>query len=284
MFELNVNGYKVDGGDPVGKQLLLNYCFGHGKSTMVVCTASSSNLINHCGPKVKGEGQCDNRGPNAVVRWATDFDPETSLWLDMSLDEIDELVEKGRRGLSLEIVALRDIRADEEIFIDYGPEWEEAWERHLSAWSPPSGNGDNYVSINEMNKDVEKYVRTVDDLETDPYPIDVRVGCFVQGFHHPCQILEETPVTEADIPHDSSALNEPRRSVYRVRLEKLEALSRWEIQYRWHFPTKSYETPLSTKYIRFFPGVYSSDQHLPGAFRQQIGVPDDVWPKQWKNL
>ena len=74
-----------------------------------------SRFSRHIVEGSSGEGQCDNRGPNAMVRWATDFDPETSRWLELSLDEIDELVKKGRRGLSLEIVALRDIRADEEV-------------------------------------------------------------------------------------------------------------------------------------------------------------------------
>ena len=48
-----------------------------------------------------------------VLRWGVDFDPETSEWLTLTVEEIDERVDLGRRGLSLEIVATRDIGQDE---------------------------------------------------------------------------------------------------------------------------------------------------------------------------
>ena len=47
------------------------------------------------------------------LRWGVDFDPETSEWLTLTVEEIDERVDLGRRGLSLEIVATRDIGQDE---------------------------------------------------------------------------------------------------------------------------------------------------------------------------
>mmetsp|Transcript_12613 Transcript_12613/g.37197 ORF Transcript_12613/g.37197 Transcript_12613/m.37197 type:complete len:158 (+) Transcript_12613:1081-1554(+) len=65
---------------PCTEQLLLNYCFGHCKSSVRLCPASNANLINHCSRRMKERvGQCDpSKGPNAMLRWATDFDPETS--------------------------------------------------------------------------------------------------------------------------------------------------------------------------------------------------------------
>jgi len=38
-------------------------------------------------------------------------------------------------GLSFEYVALRDIEEGEEIFMDYGEEWEDAWEQHVKVRS-----------------------------------------------------------------------------------------------------------------------------------------------------
>jgi len=42
-------------------------------------------------------------------------------WMRMSIDDI---AKQTGRGLTFEIVALRDILPGEEVFIDYGIEWE----------------------------------------------------------------------------------------------------------------------------------------------------------------
>lgn len=80
-------------------QILLNYCFGHHDSTLLMCPTTNAVLINH-----KAE-------PNAFVRWA-DWDETTRRWRTLSLLEIQN--EDGR-GLSLDIVALRDIDEGEEV-------------------------------------------------------------------------------------------------------------------------------------------------------------------------
>ena len=99
-----------------GKQLILNYCFGHGKSTVLLCPYTSpSAYINH------------SRKPNARVVWA---DPTThnhnAYWLE---EDVEFLKYQEEIGLSLNFVATRDIKPGEEVFIDYGREWEKAWKR-----------------------------------------------------------------------------------------------------------------------------------------------------------
>jgi len=110
---------KYVGKDPIFQQLLTNYCFGDDESSLLLCPASNANLINHCSSRLKQpEGHCDpKKGPNAILRWGVDFDPETSEWLKQTVEEINERVENGRRGLSLEIVATRDIGQDEGKFV-----------------------------------------------------------------------------------------------------------------------------------------------------------------------
>ena len=110
--------------------------------------------LNTCNRLLNREGSCDPKlGPNAILRWATDFDPETSEWLEQTVDEINERVENGRRGLSLEVVATRDIAQDEEIYIDYGASWEKAWETHVASWIPPQlEEGEAFVPIAEINE------------------------------------------------------------------------------------------------------------------------------------
>jgi len=101
-----------------GLELLLNYCFGHANSSLLLVPYSPVvNFINHQGT-----------APNAEIRWpkgkALLGDPND--WLH--LHPLEVLDKSGE--LMMEFVALHDIQPGEEIFIDYGREWEEAWRKH----------------------------------------------------------------------------------------------------------------------------------------------------------
>jgi len=50
----------------------------------------------------------------------------------------------------MDIVATKNIERDEEIFLDYGDAWSEAWNRHVRNWKPPP-DADKYVSARELN-------------------------------------------------------------------------------------------------------------------------------------
>ena len=277
---------------PISKQLIMNYCFGHSKSTLLLCPATNANLINHCSSSSsqiqmnngKSGQQCDERGPNAELRWATEFDPETSEWLGLSLEEIKARVRKGHRGLSLEIVATRDIQAGDEIFIDYGTEWEAAWKHHLATWKPPPARNDHdvgFVPVTDMNQNITTYLRTEEERRDDPYPSHVRIGCFLHGFYHPCTVLGREDTTEPAVGDEPLQ----RLPVFQVRIQKWpDGGGVRELGYKWQPAENSVVTTLSIRFIRFFPGPYSSDQHLPGTFRKNIGIRDDMWPDQWKNL
>ena len=98
------------------KQLLLNYCLGHGDSKVLLCPQTNAALANHCSARMP----CgSNEGPNAALRWATDWDETTAATLKLSLEE---LTEQTNRGLTLELYALRDILPGEEVrvFVAFG--------------------------------------------------------------------------------------------------------------------------------------------------------------------
>jgi hypothetical protein len=67
---------------PVGQQLLLNYCFGHDESSLLLCPITNSILINHCSNRTK---DCGKDGPNTEWRWDTEWDRDTKHWLQMTL-------------------------------------------------------------------------------------------------------------------------------------------------------------------------------------------------------
>lgn len=106
---------KVEDSDPIGQQLIVNYCFGHEESKMLLCPMTNGILINHCSDRSVGEGHCKNKGPNAKIQWGTKWDEATSEWLDKSIEDISEHTKEGQRGLSLEVVATRDIAPGEEV-------------------------------------------------------------------------------------------------------------------------------------------------------------------------
>lgn len=113
-LETDSDGKTIAVGDPIGRQLLENYCYGHEQSSLLLCAGSNANLINHCSSRTEG-GPCGRNGANAELRWARDFDPSTSEWLGKTLEQVRDLVSKGLRGLTMEAVATRNIRPGEEV-------------------------------------------------------------------------------------------------------------------------------------------------------------------------
>ena len=114
--EINSEGDRqIDYDKPIGHQLLINYCFGHNESQLILCPQTNAILINHCSTRHK-KNLCNNGdGPNARVQWASGWDPTTKDWLQKSMEEITELTANGKRGLSFEIIATTDISPGEEV-------------------------------------------------------------------------------------------------------------------------------------------------------------------------
>ncbi|KAI2504643.1 hypothetical protein MHU86_9753 [Fragilaria crotonensis] len=78
----------------VGQQLLVNYCFGHRHSTMLLCPYGLlTGLINH-------------RTPNVKLQWSDSAKFTCPEWLNKT---IEEFAKHKFAVLSMELVALRDI-------------------------------------------------------------------------------------------------------------------------------------------------------------------------------
>ena len=87
----------------VKRQIIVNYMFGHGNSTVLLFPYSSNvAYINHHRTEY-----------NAEVRWAKDFSFfHHDEWLDKPVEFLEE---HWTSGLMLEFIALRDIQAGEEV-------------------------------------------------------------------------------------------------------------------------------------------------------------------------
>lgn len=294
-----------DNGNQTGSQLLLNYCFGHPESSLLLCPETNALLINHCSDRKK---ECGEKGPNAVYQWSSGWEPLSDKWRQMTIDEIAH--QRGR-GLSMEIVALRDIEPGEEVFLDYGVEWEEAWEQHLKTWNPPPAANQTlpYMTAKEANEQQEPLTLLVTGdlrkISKHPY---LFTGC--QYYHteddkhevwsdkNPAwgnmkdeEILETygddgaqfKGTYETHRGHDHwpcSVIRQEANGTYTVRIHQAD----WAREQRW---SRNKLPRILTNYpresIHYFVKPYTSDQYLPGVFRQPIGIRDDIFPEQWKN-
>lgn len=274
------------------KQLLLNYCFGHRKSSLLLCPTTSVTLINHSRDRL-----------NAVYNWSTSpmrnrVDQEKN-YLTGSLDEIRP--DPNDRSsfstkLMLDFVATRDIQPGEEIFIDYGEEWETAWEEHIQQWEKPD-NADTYVPASVLNSNESPIL-----LSDDPSQVNHWYLCRIELFAREDIIGENVPEEDfkanpsMDVqfweervrllygnnnhitwrPCDVTAVD-PKNNLFHTIVYTKSPYENQEFGIIRRFKN----VPRSA--IRFADLPYHSDQHLATAFRHYISVPDGLFPLKWRD-
>jgi hypothetical protein len=306
-------------GERNGTQLLLNYCWGHAESTLLLCPNTNAILLNSCSDRTR---ECGADGPNAAYRWSSD--QVTQRWLNMSWDE---LTSQTGRGLAMEIVALRDIKAGEEVFIDYGVEWEEAWAAHVAGWKPPPlpSSSEPWITARDANDNHGSIIDSLvtrDIRQTPDHPY-LFTGCVYwmtewdtdrvfqqRGLDWKNSMTDDELLRTFSDPgsmyayfdyargyrHHSDRIHWPctvvrpdndDETTYLVRIHQAPW---WRgtndgASLPWHdndLPRLLREYPRSS--IHYFVHPYASDQHLPGVFRYELRIRDDLFPEQWKNL
>merc|ERR1719491_1302945 len=275
------------------RQLLLNYCISHEDSTMLLCPISRAILMNQCSEWV---------GANAKLQFDSDFDPESKVWQHKSFKEIKKEVHAGRRGLSFDVIATRDIQPGEEVFIDYGDVWEEAWKDHLKSWQPPAEHSKyySYMSVTKLTNNHD--IRTTAELAKNPYADNVAVKCLFTELYHNTDDFILPPSNWKDMS-DAVLIDKYSRpgGIHRISFTTTDYAwdySRCDIYFHGDdgrrltvgIYAKSDDVPLiftdyPSESVRFVSKTYTSDEHLPNSFRHPIGLPEKtMFPEQWKNL
>jgi hypothetical protein len=119
--------------------------------------------------------------PNAKLVWST-HPNHHRMWLEL---EPEELVTEEHLyiGLMMEVVSTRDIEPDEEIFIDYGNEWKEAWDKHVKEWNAKVERGEIPKQWPTRAVDLnDKYSNTAyatEEESEEPYPENVDLKAFL---------------------------------------------------------------------------------------------------------
>jgi hypothetical protein len=261
----------------MGYQVLVNYCFGHQNSSMLLCPYGNGiNYINH-----------NQTQANVKIRWAENFDIVHNATV-VEEEVPEKLWWREKPQLAFDYIALRDIKEGEELFLDYGDSFEAAWQDHVANYKPPP-EWNNFVdglSINVHYHSVQ--FRTEQEQKANPYPehLQIRVhgtleknpnlkdGDYlwtVNDYGNPARILERhVSATEHSytlemgiIPMDNYKDKDTRDREANLTWVRRERVPRHAIVF--------YDKPGYT------------DMHLPGAFRQLIGIPDEIFPEQWKN-
>lgn len=241
--------------DVVHQQLLLNYCFGHPQSTLLLCPYGvASSAINH--------HHHHGAGPNVRIEWSRKLTLHPEWW-DMPLEE---WAYRYTAGLVFEYIATRDIAKGEEIFLDYGPLWAAAWEQHVAQWTPKGP----YVTEAELNSDWEGILPTVAEHEYRHVELLCREDYRrMRGLepsdtqHHRCRIRLRTDelryVAEVIAWID-------KRSTETCFVRVKEVLL---------------DLPRDAFVFRDLP--YTRDHAQYWSFRQELQIPEELFPTVWKN-
>lgn len=241
---------------PFHQQLAINYCFGHRDTTLLLCPyGAGTGLINH-----------SSKHPNAKLQWSERLSRKLD-WLEQSPEKWTYILTSG---LAFELIATRPIEPGEEILINYGEEWENAWERHVASWQPPRGS-EKYVSGMELEQNRDLPIRTMfeEPYNSDYISQECRTWYGVEEKYAseltPCRVVvrnlkgtEYTYVLELFIHViDDEECEEVLQDVV------------WEAD---------------RDAIYFEDVLYSRDHAQPWSFRHYMQIPDEMLPLAWKNV
>lgn len=292
LFQNSEGHWVPENGIVTGHQLLLNYCYGHPQSTMVLCPYGPvTNYLNH-----------NQTLANVRLQWSKaskgNHMPEL---LDTSVDEIAS--SDATAKLAMELVALREIQAGEEVFLDYGDEWEAAWTNHVKRWKPVSGAA-QYQSAVQLDADHSTRLRTVfEDVDAQSkgkswmnsfttstttksmYPDNVELLCDTTCQREPDQMQSHyLNGTLEKYLYESNSEWWPC-SVLKYRLDED---NNGEYLYKIHLHQPDSGGFLIDNVPRsifhFVDKPITSDVFLPNAFRHAIGIPDEMFPEKWRNI
>lgn len=256
-YEKVLNKNKV-----LGHELILNYCFGHPDSPLLFLPLSPVvNFINH-----------NSMEPNAEIRWPSDPKLKDG-WMNLHPLEMIDISGKPM----IEIVALRDIKPDEEVFLDYGQGWEEAWSKHAESWNPTDEHH-KYISAADYLKSGAFSVRTTEEQKENPYPSNLQTVCiFTTGRQSqtdcrlPCNIDERIDDDGESYYDVSYKLKEHNTTAKRMIAWDICGMGRDEL----------YADSIPAEDITLIDKWATKDQHLDFAFRREIGVPENFFPSLW---
>lgn len=258
------------------EQLYVNYCLQPKGSRMLFYPYGAAvNLINH-----------SRYAPNVKLQWSSNR-LHHSAWLDLPYDEFWKVVSPG--GLIMEVVALRDIAMGEELLLDYGPSWEEAWNKHVEQWKPPK---DAQLYVYPVEMDETEPLRTMKEQETNPYPSNLGTMCQISDWDREdgphVRWEEDTEVAWQQYMTYCHILERYMDKATGNYLYTVSPVFSWDPAKLKFNPRIADEKRLMDRdvprrAIRFMELPYMDDEHLQNAFRHPIEMPAHLVSDAWKD-
>jgi hypothetical protein len=268
-------------GGPIGTQLILNYCFGHPDSSLLMFPLGSLvNFINH-----------SRKGSNAYVTWSRRADKLSNQhqYHDYT---VEQMAYTNKIVLTMKVVAMRDIAPGEEIFLDYGPQWEAAWQGYHAKWEKETERATHPLKAEDMRDRFKtKPFETPKTMMRNPYPPNIATACFLNIKERP----DGKPMFDKAIGVDITEWTSPTayQEYQGSNLFVVDILDRKEAAgffYNYTLLAKLSETRIEEiadvphTACTFVDQPYKSDLHLDGAFRHPIGIMDSHFPQKWRDL
>ena len=254
-------------------QLMLNYCFAHEQSTLLLCPYGLlSSLINHS----------SEENANTRIQWSEKDRMRHPEWLK---NPIEAWVAEYHTGLQLDFVAKRDIEKGEELLIDYGPLWQDAWDKHVRTFRFDEHRPVQYLPSYELDElllkednDPSFRLRTEDDRD---YRLDgVQLHC--RGWYLAKYGIDMQRWTKK-MPM-CSIVRKLGEDSYLVRIiEWIDNTRGRRSDYYAYHKTSPIIRGLPRDAFCFEDLPYARDIHQEWAFRHPMMIPDDMFPKIWKN-
>ncbi|KAL7555943.1 hypothetical protein ACA910_005483 [Epithemia clementina (nom. ined.)] len=285
---------------PYHQQLLLNYCFGHEESNLLLCPYGiGTALINHSRERA-----------NVKIIWSDKhtLHPE---WYSL---KPSQWANRHYSGLAWEYVATRDLLEGEEVLLDYGEDWERAWSQHVANWSPPTSVNCTPISafdLNEQHADLKiptaaeglaSFSLLNDNLcdstaipsehfptmECHLYYLDSWWDDDVEDYQydhekrlHPCRAVgrfqnknrQSLYIVQVLEYHDSNGDDDDDGEEHE---EEVAAGSCWEVEVGLLFG-------VSGDIFHFTDRPYTRDSAQPWSFRHEMGIPNEILPPAWRD-
>ena len=248
--------------------LFINYVLEVDDGMILFPYGPGVNLINH------------SQKPNVAWRWS-EHHMHHANWLELSKGQFLQFDYPG--GIMLEVVALRDITAGEELFLDYGQAWQEAGAHHVRNWKPDLAP---YTYPQDMDRTLP--FRTLEEQENDPYPSNLQTVCWTDNSRrHGKDDKAEAKSTQ--MPWKSpDPDNWPERTYECKILKRKEKAGSHKydvgliLSEDQEADDLHIDTGVPQDVIYFVDQMYKSDMHLPKSFRHAMVLPDELVPKTWR--
>eukprot|EP00544_Gedaniella_sp_CCMP2646_P007037 CAMPEP_0202481502 /NCGR_PEP_ID=MMETSP1361-20130828/1038_1 /ASSEMBLY_ACC=CAM_ASM_000849 /TAXON_ID=210615 /ORGANISM="Staurosira complex sp., Strain CCMP2646" /LENGTH=590 /DNA_ID=CAMNT_0049109013 /DNA_START=43 /DNA_END=1815 /DNA_ORIENTATION=- len=275
--------------DVTRQQLLLNYCYGHPDSDLLLLPYGPMvNYINH---------PPQGKSANAIIRWHQVSDKNSNDVLprrqqhhhpELFQESAKTVAKTHGKGLMMDIVALRKISPDEEIYIDYGKDFEEAYKAHIAQWQPTEKDklyrsAEHYTRTHDVST-----IRTTREQQTNPYPENLATACFwdeddpddqatdavyswsddeeIDECLRPCVIL------------DRYVHEETGEEMY---MAKMMPMDNTEVSSFCYLQEPEIVSDVPRRAIRIIDRPYTTDTFMKNTFRHEIGVPEGFYPDEW---